>query len=39
MAARKAPIVDASIAAAPRQRNRHEENAAVNAGQTPSDWS
>jgi len=32
-------IIDASIVSAPIQRNTREENAAVKAGETPSDWS
>jgi IS5 family transposase len=31
-------IIDASIVAAPRQRNSREENAAIKAGQTPPEW-
>lgn len=38
-AARKGQIVDASIIAAPRQRNRREENQQIKAGETPEDWS
>lgn len=37
-AARKGQIVDASIVAAPRQRNTREENKQVKAGQTPPAW-
>jgi len=36
--ARKGQIVDASIVAAPRQRNTREENEQVKAGKTPEAW-
>src|SRR3990170_3303656 len=36
--ARGGQIVDASIVAAPRQRNTREENEAIKAGETPQDW-
>ncbi|MDZ7753209.1 MAG: IS5 family transposase [Gammaproteobacteria bacterium] len=36
--ARRGQIVDASIVAAPRQRNRREENALVKEGKTPEAW-
>ena len=31
-------IIDATIVAAPRQRNSREDNATVKAGETPKDW-
>jgi IS5 family transposase len=31
-------IIDATIVAAPRQRNSRDDNAAVKAGETPQDW-
>lgn len=37
--ARKGQIVDASIVAAPRQRNSREDNAKVKRGEVPGDWS
>ena len=37
--ARKGQIVDASIIAAPRQRNSREENKQIKDGQVPEDWS
>ena len=37
--ARKGQIVDASIVAAPKQRNGRDENARIKAGETPEDWS
>lgn len=37
-AARKGQIVDASIVAAPRQRNTREENTMIKEGQTPPQW-
>ena len=37
--ARKGQIVDASIVAAPRQRNSREDNAKVKRGEVPEDWS
>ena len=37
-AARKGQIIDASITAAPRQRNTREENALIKQGQTPAAW-
>jgi IS5 family transposase len=37
-AARRGQIIDASIVAAPRQRNTREENEQVKAGQTPEKW-
>jgi IS5 family transposase len=37
-AARKGQIIDASIVAAPRQRNTREENAAIKQGRTPAGW-
>jgi transposase, IS5 family len=37
--ARKGQIVDASIVAAPRQRNSREENRQIKAGEIPEDWS
>ena len=37
--ARKGQIVDASIVAAPRQRNSLEDNAKVKRGEVPEDWS
>jgi transposase, IS5 family len=36
--ARKGQIIDASITAVPRQRNTHEENAAIKEGKTPEAW-
>lgn len=37
--ARKGQIVDASIVAAPKQRNSREENAQIKAGEPPEKWS
>jgi transposase, IS5 family len=37
-AARKGQIIDASIVAAPRQRNTREENAQIKQGRTPEAW-
>ena len=37
--AKKGQIVDASMVAAPRQRNTREENAKVKQGETPEEWS
>ncbi len=37
--AKKGQIVDASIVAAPRQRNSRDENQQINEGQVPQDWS
>jgi IS5 family transposase len=37
--ARKGQIVDASLVAAPRQRNSREENARIKQGEVPEDWS
>ena len=37
-AARKGQIIDASITAAPRQRNTREENAIIKEGGTPQAW-
>jgi transposase, IS5 family len=37
-AARKGQIIDASIIAAPRQRNSREENSQIKQGQVPEDW-
>lgn len=37
--AKKGQIVDASIIAAPRQRNTREENKDIKGGNTPQDWS
>lgn len=37
--AKKGQIVDASIIAAPKQRNAREENKQIKEGQTPDDWS
>lgn len=37
--ARKGQIVDASLVAAPRQRNSREENAQIKQGEVPEDWS
>ena len=34
----KGQIVDASLIAAPRQRNRREENASIKQGETPEGW-
>jgi IS5 family transposase len=36
--ARGGQIIDASIVAAPRQRNTREENEAIKAGETPQGW-
>lgn len=36
--ARKGQIVDASIVAAPRQRNSRDENRQIKEGQVPEDW-
>ena len=36
--ARKGQIIDASITAAPRQRNTREENATIKKGRTPEGW-
>lgn len=36
--AKKGQIVDASIVAAPRQRNSRDENKQIKEGQTPEDW-
>jgi IS5 family transposase len=38
-AARKGQIVDASLVAAPRQRNTREENVGIKKGETPEGWS
>lgn len=38
-AARKGQIIDASIVAAPRQRNRREENETIKNGEKPKSWS
>ena len=38
-AARKGQIVDASIVAAPRQRNRREQNQQIKQGHVPDEWS
>lgn len=35
---RRGQIVDASMVAAPRQRNGREDNATIKAGETPEDW-
>jgi len=35
---RQGQIVDASMVAAPRQRNSREENAKIKQGETPEDW-
>jgi len=35
---RKGQIIDASLIAAPRQRNSREENAKIKQGETPEDW-
>ena len=35
---RKGQIIDASLIAAPRQRNSREENAKIKKGETPEDW-
>lgn len=37
--AQKGQIVDASIVAAPKQRNSREENATIKEGRVPEDWS
>jgi IS5 family transposase len=37
--AQKGPIVDASIVAAPKQRNSRDETKQIKEGQTPDDWS
>ena len=37
--ARKGQIVDASLVAAPKQRNSREENAQIKRGEVPEDWS
>ena len=37
--AKKGQIIDASIVAAPKQRNSREENAQIKEGKTPEDWS
>ncbi len=37
--ARKGQIIDASIVAAPRQRNTREENKTIKQGETPEGWS
>lgn len=37
--ARKGQIVDASIVAAPKQRNSREENTKIKEGEEPGDWS
>lgn len=37
-AAKKGQIVDASIVAAPRQRNSRDENKQIKEGQVPDDW-
>ena len=37
--ARQGQIVDASIVAAPKQRNGREENARIKAGEPPEEWS
>ncbi len=37
--AKKGQIVDASIIAAPKQRNTRDENKQIKEGQTPDDWS
>jgi IS5 family transposase len=37
--AKKGQIIDASIVAAPRQRNSREENKAIKEGDIPEDWS
>jgi IS5 family transposase len=36
--ARKGQIIDASLVAAPIQRNRRTENAQIKAGEVPADW-
>lgn len=36
--ARKGQIIDASIVAAPKQRNPRDENAQIKAGTTPEEW-
>jgi IS5 family transposase len=36
--ARKGQIIDASIVAAPRQRNSREENSQIKQGRIPQDW-
>ena len=37
-AAKRGQIIDASIVAAPRQRNSREENSQIKEGKTPEDW-
>ena len=37
-AAKQGQIIDASIVAAPRQRNSREENSMIKEGKTPDDW-
>jgi IS5 family transposase len=37
-AAKRGQIIDASIVAAPRQRNSREENSMIKEGKTPDDW-
>jgi len=37
--AKRGQIIDASIIAAPRQRNSRDENRQIKAGETPEDWS
>lgn len=37
--ARKGQIVDASLVAAPIQRNSREENARIKEGEAPEEWS
>jgi IS5 family transposase len=37
-AAKRGQIIDASIVAAPRQRNSREENSQIKEGKTPDDW-
>lgn len=37
--ARKGQIVDAAIVPVPKQRNTHEENAQIKAGEKPENWS
>ena len=37
--AKKGQIIDASIAAAPKQRNSREENGQIKDGEIPKDWS
>ena len=36
--AKKGQIIDASIAAAPKQRNSREENGQIKDGKIPKDW-